>query len=46
MTALVFLPLGLPADHPFWSDAAEEWTSPKAWAGKTFPIDKHHSLKK
>ena len=46
MTSLVFLPLGLPADHPFWSDAAEEWTSQKAWAGKAFPIDKHHSLKK
>ena len=24
------MPLGLPADHPFWSDAAEEWTSQKA----------------
>lgn len=45
MTALVFLPLGLPADHPFWSDAAEEWTSQKAWSGKPFPIDGHHSLK-
>ena len=46
MTSLVFLPLGLPADHPFWSDPAEEWTSQKAWAGKAFPIDGHHSLKK
>ena len=46
MTSLVFLPLGLPADHPFWSDPAEEWTSQKAWAGKAFPIDGHQSLKK
>ena len=46
MTSLVFLPLGLPADHPFWSEPAEEWTSQKAWAGKSFPIDGHHSIKK
>ena len=46
MTSLVFLPLGLPADHPIWSDPAEEWTSQKAWAGKAFPIDGHQSLKK
>ncbi len=31
MATLSFLPLGLPADDPFWSDPAEEWTSKKAW---------------
>ncbi len=46
MTSLVFLPLGLPAEHPFWSDPAQEWTSQKAWSGKPFPIDGHHSLRK
>lgn len=45
MTSLVFMPLGLPADHPFWKDAAEPWTSQKAWSGKPFPIDGHHSLR-
>lgn len=45
MTSLVFMPLGLPADHPFWTDAAEDWTSRKAWSGKPFPIDGHHSLR-
>lgn len=45
MTSLVFMPLGLPADHPFWSDAAQPWTSQKAWSGKPFPIDGHQSLK-
>lgn len=45
MTSLVFMPLGLPADHPFWKDAAEPWTSQKAWNGQPFPIDGHHSLK-
>lgn len=45
MTSLVFMPLGLPADHPFWKDAAEPWTSQKAWSGKPFPIDGHQSLK-
>lgn len=45
MTSLVFMPLGLPADAPFWTDPAEPWTSQKAWSGKPFPIDGHVSLK-
>ena len=45
MTSLEFMPLGLPADHPFWKDAAEPWTSQKAWSGQPFPIDGHHSLR-
>lgn len=45
MTSLVFMPLGLPADHPFWKDEAEPWTSQKAWSGQPFPIDGHHSLR-
>lgn len=39
MTSLVFLPLGLPADHPFWTAAPQEWTAKKAWSGKPFPKD-------
>ncbi len=41
MTSLAFMPLGLPATHPFWSDAPQEWTSKKAWGGKPFPKDHH-----
>ena len=41
MTSLAFLPLGLPATHPFWSDAAMPTTSQKAWGGKPFPKDHH-----
>ncbi|MDO4160049.1 MAG: DUF2264 domain-containing protein [Prevotellaceae bacterium] len=41
MTSLSFLPLGLPATHPFWTDASAEWTSKKAWGGKQFPKDHH-----
>lgn len=41
MASLSFLPLGLPADNPFWSDPAEEWTSQKAWNGKAFKKDYH-----
>lgn len=44
MTSLVYMPLGLPADHPFWTSPAEPWTSQKAWTGKEFPIDGHVSL--
>lgn len=44
LTSLVFLPLGLPANHPFWTSAQEEWTSQKAWSGKAFPKDYHESI--
>lgn len=43
MTSLGFLPLGLPATHPFWTDKAEPWTSKKAWSGMPFPKDHHWS---
>lgn len=46
MTSLVFLPLGLPAEHTFWTDPAQPWTSPKAWAGESFPQNYHESIKK
>nr|WP_235549006.1 DUF2264 domain-containing protein [Paenibacillus sp. Soil522] len=35
----VFLPLGLPGEHPFWSGVEEAWTSKKAWSGQAFGID-------
>lgn len=39
MTSMVFLPLGLPANHPFWTDSLQAWTSQKAWNGDSFPKD-------
>lgn len=39
MASLAFLPLGLPAEHPFWTDAFQAWTSKKAWGGEEFPKD-------
>lgn len=39
MTTLGFLPLGLPADHPFWTSPVEDWTQKKAWNGDPFPKD-------
>jgi hypothetical protein len=44
LTSFVFLPLGLPADHAFWTSPAEDWTSKKAWTGKSFPKD--HAIRK
>lgn len=46
ITATMFLPLGLPADHPFWTDPAEPWTQKRAWAGESIPLEHHVSLKK
>ena len=43
MTSLALLPLGLPATHPFWSDAPQPWTSVKAWGAQPFPKDHHWS---
>ncbi|MDE5734985.1 MAG: DUF2264 domain-containing protein, partial [Duncaniella sp.] len=39
MTSLAFLPLGLPATHPFWTDAPLPTTNQRAWSGKPFPKD-------
>jgi len=39
LTSEVFLPLGLPADHSFWTSSPQDWTSKKAWSGKDFPKD-------
>ena len=39
MTSLMFLPLGLPASHPFWTDRALPWTSVRAWSGQPFSKD-------
>ena len=39
MTSLAFMPLGLPANHPFWTDAPQPWTQVKAWNGRPFPKD-------
>lgn len=43
MASLAFLPLGLPADDPFWTDAPLPWTSKKAWGGEDFPKDYAHN---
>lgn len=39
MATLSFLPLGLPADHAFWTEPAQPWTSQLAWAGESFRKD-------
>lgn len=39
MCSLCFMPLGLPADAPFWTAPAEPWTQIKAWGGQPFPKD-------
>jgi hypothetical protein len=46
ITSVVFLPLGLPADAPFWTAPAEPWTQQKAWAGEPFNKDYHESVRK
>jgi hypothetical protein len=42
LCATGLLPLGLPADAPFWTEPARPWTARRAWAGEPFPID--HAL--
>ena len=37
-----FLPLGLPADDPFWAAPAQEWSQLKAWKGVDIGAD--HAL--
>lgn len=40
MCMAAFLPLGLPADHPFWTAPDEPWTNAKAWQGIDVGADK------
>ncbi len=42
MATLGFLPLGLPATDKFWTDAAADWTTKKAWNGK--PVKKDYKV--
>lgn len=39
MATLGFLDLGLPADHPFWTGPATDWTAKKAWSSQPFKKD-------
>lgn len=39
MATLSFLPLGLPADNPFWTDGPQDWTTKKAWKGEKLHRD-------
>jgi rhamnogalacturonyl hydrolase YesR len=43
LTSLVFLPLGLPANHSFWTTTPLEWTAKKAWSGE--PFLKDHAIR-
>ncbi len=38
----VFLPLGLPAEDPFWADPDEMWTQAKMWSG--LPMQAGHAI--
>jgi len=40
LTAEVFLPLGLPAEHSFWTSEPKDWTSKRAWNEGEFTKDK------
>lgn len=39
LCTFIFLPLGLPADNPFWSAPAAQWSSQKAWSGQPLKTD-------
>jgi hypothetical protein len=42
LCSTVFLPLGLPATHPFWSGADLPWSSRRIWSGENLQAD--HAL--
>ncbi len=39
LCSTIFLPLGLPAGDPFWTDADLPWTAKKVWNGVDIPAD-------
>jgi len=42
LTTLGFLPLGLPASDPFWTNEPADWTSKKAFSGQ--PVKKDYKV--
>jgi len=42
LCSAVLLPLGLPPSDPFWTGAAEDWTSRRIWLGEDMAAD--HAL--
>lgn len=42
LCSAVWLPLGLPATHRFWTEPASNWSQKKVWAGGDFAAD--HAL--
>lgn len=40
LACAVFLPLGLPPDHPFWTASAADWTQKAVWSGRSADRDK------
>lgn len=40
LTLCGFLPLGLPASDPFWSDPDESWSAQKIWSGEPVKGDR------
>ena len=39
LCSTVFLPLGLPQQHPFWSGEDRKWSSRRLWSGESLPAD-------
>ena len=39
LCSVIFLPLGLPADDPFWVNPDAPWTTKKIWNGMDAPAD-------
>jgi hypothetical protein len=39
LCTVIFLPLGLPADDPFWTNPDTPWTAEKVWNGLDVPAD-------
>ncbi|MDN3587580.1 DUF2264 domain-containing protein [Pedobacter aquatilis] len=41
----IFLPLGLPASDPFWSNPPAKWSAQRIWSGEDFPNDHSADLR-
>ena len=42
LATTVFLPLGLPASAPFWTEPPKPWTAQRVWNGENVSAD--HAL--
>jgi len=44
LCTMIFLPLGLPSDAPFWATEAQDWSAKRIWSGRDWTKDHSQAI--